>query len=130
MNTQDMFVTAARKKYRFNSGKGQLTTEDLFDLSLAALDDIAVALDKQVSETGRKSFISRRTESDTVPATKLEIVKFVIETIQAENDAKKDRADRAAQKEFLRDLLKKKQMQQLEGLPAEEIQKQLAALGD
>ena len=45
MNTTDanaLFVTAARKKFRFETSKGGLNTEDLFDLSLESLDAIAV----------------------------------------------------------------------------------------
>lgn len=130
MSTETLFVKAAKKKFRFQSGKGPLSVEDLFDLPLTALDAVAVALDEKVQKAGRKSFIGRRTESDSQANDELEVVKFVIELKMAEQDAAKVRADKAAQKTFLKDLLAKKQVAALEGLSAEEIQKQIEALGE
>jgi len=128
-NTNELFVLAARKKYRFESGRGSVSVEDLFDLSLAALDNVAVALDEKIQKAGRKSFIAKLSRSTGDDENRLEIVKFVIETLQAEADARKTRAEKENQKAFLKGLLEKKQLEQLEGLSAEEIQKQLDQLG-
>mgnify|MGYP000965409776 CR=1 FL=1 len=127
-NTNELFITAARKKLRFETTKAQLTSEDLFDLSLTALDNIAVALDEKIQKLGRKSFVQKRTPSTADIETQLEIVKFVIETKQAEDDARKTKEKNAAQREFLTNLKQKKQMEQLEGLSLEDIEKQLASL--
>jgi hypothetical protein len=131
MNNTDanaLFVTAARKKFRFETSKGGLNTEDLFDLSLESLDAIAVNLDKKVESGGKKSFIGKRDTSTSENESKLEIVKFVIQTKLEEAEARKNRAEKASQKEFLASLLEKKRMAQLEGLSIEEIQKQIDAL--
>lgn len=128
--TNELFVLAARKKYRFESTKGLLTVEDLYDLPLTALDAVAVKLDEKATQAGRKSFIVKRTTTDTETNNKLEIVKYVIETKQTEADLAKTKAAKLAQKEFLSELLKKKQLAQLEGLSTDEIQKQLDALGE
>lgn len=132
MNTElnELFVLAARKKYRFESTKGLLAFEDLYDLPLTALDAIAVKLDEKAAQAGRKSFIVKRTTTDTETANKLEIVKYVIETKQKEADAAKEKATKQEQKAFLTELLNKKKQAQMEGLSAEELEKQLAALGD
>lgn len=127
-NTENQFVNATRKKYRFQSNKGLLTVEDLWELNLAALDSIAVDLDEKIQKAGRKSFIERRSPSTTDDATKLDIVKFVIETKQTEADAAKVRAEKANQREFLKSLLEKKQIAQLENLTPEQIQAELAKL--
>jgi len=129
-NTYDIFVTAARKKFRFDSSRGQLATEDLFDLKLEALDTIAIALDKKITEAAGKSFVKTRATSTTELAAQLEIVKFVIATKQAEDEAKKIRVAKEGQKAFLSDLLQKKRLQQLECLSVDEIQAQLAAIGE
>jgi hypothetical protein len=34
----NLFIQAAKSKLRFNTTRGQLTTEDLFDLNLKSLD--------------------------------------------------------------------------------------------
>jgi hypothetical protein len=48
----------------------------------------------------------------------------------AEADAAKDRAAKRGQREFLEELKKKKQIATLEGLSLEDIDKQIAALGE
>ena len=130
MNEQNtLFVNASRRKFRFQSAKGLLTTEDLWDLSLAALDKIAVDLDDKIQKAGRKSFIGRST-ADTESTQQLDVVKFVIETKQAENELAKIKETKRAQKQFLESLLEKKKIMQLEGLSVEDIEKQLAAIPD
>ncbi len=127
-DTNTLFVTAARKKFRFETTKGGLNTEDLFDLSLETLDAIAVNLDKKVESGGKKSFIGKRDTSTSENETKLEVVKFVIQTKMEEAETRKTRAEKASQKEFLTSLLEKKRMAQLEGLSVEEIQKQIDSI--
>ena len=124
----ELFITASRKKYRFTSLKGQLLTEDLFDLSLASLDTIAVDLDEKVQKAGRKSFVGKRATATGDDENKLEIVKAVIEIKQTEDENRKTRVVKDGQKAFLTSLLEKKQMEKMESLSEEEIQKQLASL--
>lgn len=127
--SNELFKQATQNKYRFESTKGLLTVEDLWDLSLTALDNVAVTLDEQIQKAGRKSFIERRAASTTELDNKLEIVKVIIADKQAEKEASKLRAEKANHKAFLTDLLNKKKLTQLEGLSVEEIQAQLNALG-
>lgn len=129
MSTENnLFITAARKKYRFASHKGYLSVEDLFDSTLDSLDIIAQSLDQIIQKAGAKSFVKKRTPSSVEESEKLEIVKFVIETKIAEADERKTRADKASQKAFLGELLNKKKLEKLEGLTAEEIEAQIKAL--
>ena len=125
-NTNDLFIIAARKKFRFASNKGHLCAEDLFDLSLTSLDAVAVAIDEQVQKVGRKSFINKRADSTKDIEDALSIVKFVIETKQDEIEAKKTRAEKAARRQFLNGLKDKKAMQEMEGMTLAEIEKELA----
>jgi hypothetical protein len=122
----ELFVIAARKKFRFSSTKGELNVEDLFDLNLNFLDSIAVALDEKIQKAGRKSFVQKRAASTTDFEIQLEIVKFVIESKQAEIEERKAREAKAAKREFLLNLKQKKEMDQLEGLSLADIEKQLA----
>lgn len=125
-NIANLFITAARKQFRFESTKGLLTVEDLFILNLAALDSIAVALDEKIQKLGRKSFVQKKVASTSDFEDQLEIIKFIIETKQAEAEESKKRAANAAQRAFLLNLKEKKQMQQLEELSLADIDKQLA----
>ena len=127
-NTQ--FITATRKKLRFETARGGLNTEDLWDLSLDSLDKIAVDLDEKVQKAGRKSFIGKRNPSATVDVLKLDVVKTIIEIKIDDDDKKKTRAAAAGQRAFLNDLLIQKQTDALKTLSVEEIQKQIASLGE
>jgi hypothetical protein len=130
MALETLVIKAARKKWRFVTTKGHLSFEDLWDLKLEDLDKIAVSLDEKIQKGGRKSFITKRTESMTEEQGMFDLVSYVIETKMAEADAAKDRAAKRGQREFLEDLKKKKQIATLEGLSLEEIDKQIAALGE
>ena len=53
------FEKASKLKLRFSTNRGELSIEDLWDLSLESLDQIAVAIDKALETAGKKSFIGR-----------------------------------------------------------------------
>jgi hypothetical protein len=128
--TNDNFLTAARKKIRFDSGRGSLAVEDLFDLSLPRLDALAVNLSQEVEKLGRRTFLKTAVKDTNDSRLKLDLVVAVIEFKQAEADKAKARAERSSQKAFLEGLLAKKKIDALEGLSLEEISKQLGELGD
>ena len=55
----NLFEVAARKKYRFDSQKGLLSVEELWDLPLqstksVSLDSIAIALNKEIKALGKR----------------------------------------------------------------------------
>ena len=91
-----MYKKALKSKLRFNTTKGKLTTEDLFDLNLTDLNNIAIALDKKLSETPRKSFISDITPDTQEDELRFNIVKDVITTKLAERDANQNAKAKAA----------------------------------
>lgn len=124
------FVEASKNKLRF-SANGQLSVEDLWDLPLTKLDEMAIDIDSELTGS-RKSFLAnpdrRVTIAQQQDALRLEVLKQVIETKQAENSAKREAADKRARKEFLQRLLEKKKIDQLESLSAEDIEKELEAI--
>ncbi len=129
-NVNDLFVVASRKKYRFDSTKGKLTVEDLWSLSLTDLNGVAVAIDDKIQALGRKSFIAKTSASSTDAENQLEIVKTVIATKQTEAETAKTRLEKESQRTFLKSLLEKKKMEQLEGLSTAEIEAQIAQLSN
>lgn len=124
-----LFITAARNKVRFSTNRGLLTVEDLWDLSLESLDRIAVSIDEAVQKHGRKSFIGAQPKEAEGLQTQFDLVKFVIDTKLAEKAEAKTAADREAQVTFLKGLLEKKQLADLENMTPDEIKAKLAALG-
>jgi len=129
-DNNDLFLIAARKKYRFVTNKGQLSAEDLFDLKLDYLDEMAIRMDEDLQKKRKGSFVSGRKERGLSDEQNMfDIVLYVINTKIAEDEARKAKAANSAQKEFLKSLLDKKKMEQLEGLSIDDIQKQLDSIG-
>ncbi len=123
-----LFERACRLKLRFQSTKGLITTEDLFDLSLADLDLIAISLDKQLKESAGKSFVQKKTKADSKLKTMLDVVVSVIATKMREVEKAKQAALAKAEKAKLIDILGRKEDAELEDLPKSEIKKRLKKL--
>jgi hypothetical protein len=123
-----IFEKASKAKLRFSTSRGQLSTEDLWDLSLESLDSIAVAIDKALETAGKKSFIGKRDTTNTTLELQLEILKHIIEVKLAEKDAKAKRVERNAQLAQLKELAASKSNEALQGKSLEEINKMIAEL--
>lgn len=123
-----MYKKALRTKLRFSTTKGKLTTEDLFDLSLIDLNNLAIALDKKLSETPRKSFISDITPDTQEDELRFNIVKDVITLKLAERNAAQNAKAKAAEKAQLLEILHRKQNEALENLSVAEIEAKIAEL--
>jgi hypothetical protein len=130
----NIFERAARGKYRFSSGKGQLTVEQLFDLPLqggqANLDDIAIALDRTLEEAAPRSFVSQ-TSADSQRSeleAKLDIVKHVIASKLAAQAAAETRAAKAEKRRRILEVLDRKDNEALEGKSRDELIAELEAL--
>lgn len=122
------FLKASRLKLRFSSGKGLLSVEDLWDLSLESLDTIAKAVNKQLKAESEESFIGKKTTKNSELALQLEILKEVIQVKLEEKEAKTKRAERNAQLAQLRELAASKSNEALAGKSLEEINKMIAEL--
>ena len=132
----NLFERAARGKYRFPSGKGNLTVEQLFDLPLqggaANLDAVAIALDQELEKAAPRSFVSQNTadaERSELQA-KLDIVKHVIQSKLTAQQAAERRAARAEQRRQLLEALDRKDNEALEAMSREEILRKLTELDE
>ncbi len=127
-----LFFTASRKKFRFSSEKGDLTTEQLWDLPLTgkcSLNSVAIGISRELKDAGEESFVEVvSSPANTILRQKLEVVKEVIKVRQAENAEKTERLAKEETKRKLRMVLEQKKDAQLADLSVEELEKQLAAL--
>lgn len=127
-NIESLFVKSVRNKYRYSSSRGELSTEDLWDLSLESLDEIAIKVSDQLEKIGKRSFIKKKTQQSDELQTQLEVVKYVIETKITEQAEKQARTKKRGQLEFLKKLKEQKEIERLEGMSSEDLDKQIEEL--
>lgn len=133
----NIFERASRAKLRFASSVGDLLTEQLWDLPLTAkserpnLDSLARAVFRELKSLEEGSFVNvtpdpRKTDLEL----RLDLLKHVIEAKQAEKAAAEARAANVERKRKLMDALAAKDDQALAGMSREDIQAEIAKLGE
>ena len=61
----NIFERASKQKLRFGTGRGLLSVEEVWELSLTALDALARRVNKELKETDDESFIDAKTTVNT-----------------------------------------------------------------
>lgn len=124
-----MFDKASRLKLRFSTQKGLVTVEDLWDLPLSSttnnaanLDDIAKDLFTQLKDTSI-SFVKKEQKCSEVIKLKFDVVKHVIDTKLAEQEAAEVKAVNKEKKQQLLALIAQKENDKLAGTSLEELRK-------
>lgn len=130
----NIFEQATRRAIRFESAKGDLSVEQLWDLPLQSrnqfdLDTVAKTVNRQLNAVTEESFVSvRENPAKETLSLKLEIVKHIISVKLQEAEEARNRANKASEKEKLLRLLDEKHNEALRALTPEEIQERLKAL--
>lgn len=131
----NIFERAARGKLRFASMSGLLTTEQLFDLPLTAsvgrnsLDSIGREIVRGLKSIETESLVETRPNPEKADLElRLEIVKHVIASKQADAEAAAKRAANAEERRILTEAYADRKTDAIKALPIEEIEKRLAAL--
>ncbi|ECB2088347.1 hypothetical protein CHUBBYTHOR_165 [Shigella phage ChubbyThor] len=119
-----MFDKATRLKLRFESNKGLLSVEQVWDLSLTALNEMAKGLSRQVkaAETDEEDFIGTKSNVDSELQLRFDVVKHIIGVKLKERDDSKDAAERKANNQVILELIQRKKQQELEGKSVEELE--------
>lgn len=131
----NIFEQASIQKLRFPSVRGELTTEQLWDLPLTSKSDfdlntVAKTVNRDLKASAEEDFVSTRTSANSRQELMLEIVKHVIASKLATQEAIRNRAAKAAMRQKVLDALADKQDAELKGLSVEELQKKLAELDE
>jgi hypothetical protein len=123
-----LFEKASKAKLRFKVKNGFCATEDLWDLKLEDLDDLAKSLSKEVKESSEESFIKVRSDQNKTLELKFELVKYIITTKLKEKEDKETRVLKAQKKAQIQELIEKKELSSMEGKTLEELKKELELL--
>ena len=123
----NLFELATRKKFRFPF-KGMISVEDLWDLSVQNLDTVFKALNAESKQAKEESLLAVKSDEDTILDAKIEIVKHIVNTKQAEAVQRQNAAAMREHKRKLEALIANKQDEELNGKSIDELQAMLNAL--
>lgn len=130
------FEYATRHKLRFESSRGMLTAEQIWDVPLRSpdgfdLDDVAKRASRALKGVSEESFVESRPNPDQERfRVALEAVKCVIDAKLDDERAAARRAKNRMEKEQLMAILAEKQAGQLSELSEKELQRRIRALDE
>lgn len=116
-----MYKEASKQKLRFQTNKGLLSVEQLWDLSLTELDVLAVSLDQEHKESGKQSFLSKKSPKDKTAKLRFDIALDILNTKAEEAEVSKNAASVKAHNEKILSLIANKQEDELMGKSVEEL---------
>lgn len=124
---EKMFETASRSKLRLPY-KGQISVEDLWDLSVQDLDSVFKTLNSHKKQAEEESLLGTKSNEDKILELKIEIVKYIVQVKLNEENARLKAKENKEQKQKLYSILATKQETELQNKSVEEIQKMIDEL--
>ncbi|MSS07088.1 hypothetical protein FYJ38_00345 [Clostridium sp. WB02_MRS01] len=124
-----MFEIATRNKIRFPY-KGSVSVEDLWDLSVTALDSVFKTLNSQRKQVEEESLLNTKSSLDEALELQIEIVKYIVSVKFAEKEARDKAIAKKEQKQKIMRIMAAKQDEALENSSVEDLQKMLDELGE
>lgn len=130
MSAINIFEIAVRAKLRFATARfASVSVEDLFDLSLRELDDVAKGINRQINAEKEESFLSENKNAVRKDLElKLEILKHIIGVKETEKADRVAAQNKAAQRQKLIDALAEAEQREVQSKTPEELRAELAAL--
>jgi hypothetical protein len=129
MSNEKMFEIATRSKFRFPY-KGQISVEDMWELSLPALDSVFKALNAQIKQIKEESLLSTKSKADETLEMQIEIVKYIVSVKLAEKEAREKAAVNKEMKQKIMQIKAARQDKALLEASDEDLDKLLAELGE
>lgn len=119
------YKQAIRQRLRFQTEKGAITTEQLWDLNITDLDKLAVSLNEECEKSQKKTYLSKKTDENAVSKLKFEIVYDVLSTrIEEAEQAQKSKGIREFNQKIEAIIAKTKEAE-LGNKSVEELEKML-----
>lgn len=115
------FENATRGKVRWSTGKGLLTVEDLWDLSLAQLNSLAKNLNREIKVQSEEDYLNEVSVEDNLTKLKFDIVLEILNTKKAEYKAMQEAAADKAYNNKIMAIIAKKQDEDLENMSIDQL---------
>jgi len=116
------FKLASQQKLRFQTNKGLLSTEQLWDLSVNELDELAVALETEHKQSGKRSFIVKSSPKDKTAKLRFDLVLDVLNTKVEEAQAATEAAEIREHNKKIITLISEKQDESLKGKSIKQLE--------
>lgn len=129
MTTENLFEIATRNKMRFPSTKGELSVEDLWDLSDKDLDVVYKNLKDQEVKSSEESLLDDANVDPKLTAA-IGIVEYIFTTKRNERLAEKERINKKLTQRKYIDALSKKQDEAIEKMSEAELRAMIDSLED
>ncbi len=129
MTTENLFEMATRNKIRFPSTKGELSVEDLWDLSDKDLDVVYKNLKDQEVKSSEESLLDDANVDPKLTAA-IGIVRYIFTTKRKEKLAEKERINKKLTQRKYIDALSKKQDEAIEKMSEAELRAMIDSLED
>ena len=126
----NLFKIATQNKYRFDTGRGRVSVEDLWDLPLTELDQVYKYYSKALKEETEESLLQQPQPSAGREAIvhRRDIVVAVVRTKQREAELREQQALSRQKKARILALLAQKQDSALEQKSEDELKELLSQL--
>lgn len=121
----DNFKEATKQKLRFSTTKGSLTTEQLWDLTLTDLDNLAVTLKDEYEASGKKSFLVAKSVKDKTTKLKFDVVLDILTTKVEEAEAIKEAHEVREHNKKIIALIQEKKDESLKGKSISQLESML-----
>ena len=118
----DNFKLASQQKLRFQTNKGLLSTEQLWDLSLEDLDALAVSLETEHKESGKKSFLVKTSVKDKTAKLRFDVTLDVLNTKVEEMQTAQEAAEIKEHNKKIITLISEKQDESLKGKSIKQLE--------
>ncbi len=126
------FEKASQRKLRFDTARGRLSVEDLWDLPLKgadiSLDALAIALHQQIRSEDEVSFVDDPPEPNEELRLRFAVIKRVIEVRLEEKKAAEAAEEKRQLKQQILGIIKDKENEDLKEASIEELQARLEDL--
>ena len=119
------FKLASQQKLRFQTARGPLTTEQLWDLSVNDLDALAVSLETEHNQSGKKSFLTKTSTKDKTAKLKFDIVLDILTTKVDEMQAASEALEIREHNKKIIALISEKQDESLKGKSIKQLEAML-----
>ena len=123
----NLFAIATHKKYRYPF-RGMISTEDLWDLTRAQLDEVYKTLVRIAKDQQTEDSLMTVATADNDLNNQIEIVKYIFGAKTEEAEARKTAKENAEKKRRLLEALERKQDESLNAMSEEDIKKALAEM--